>query len=411
MDIRDKIEKKELALPGEIEIKPDFNDYDNLYFPSDDADLIGLFKTSQHILNIAKNIVPVVPVLLTINNYPILYENSICLVQGLKSTGKSRTIELIQSAIISKENDGDIIRNEDYEYQLIHIDTERSQKNDFPRSIQTVKHRSGFKNTDVVLNYMPISFIEVKRERRQEVLKLLIEGYINKNPKSQTIVIIDVIQDFISDLLDVKESSLIADYLNYLINHYNVSIVCVIHENLSQIGSKNEHRKATGHLGSKLTEKASSVWQTVRDGEVFSLTCIYSRNFKPMPKDEIIKLSWDVELNGLKMIPIITDPDEKAKIEQEQQEKLNKDFQAEVVSLLKSYGGITQTAFVKEIRNKLNSNGRKLSENEVKNLILKYKGQKTPILDTYILIATTKEGSNHIKYKLELIDGRADFNE
>lgn len=406
IDVRRKIEKNEIENAGEIVIKPDFIDYDNMYFETDNIDLIKLFATSQKIVEIAKKDVPSVPTLLSINDYPILYENSLCLLQGLKSTGKSRLGELIQTAVISKLNDGDVKRNESYSYQLLHIDTERATKNDFPRSIQIVKQRAGYDNQTQPNNYVPISLIEIPRKDRKEILKILIEGYINKHPEKQTIVILDVVQDLVDDLLDVKESSIIADYLNQLINQYNVSILCVIHENLSQIGQKSKDRKATGHLGSKLTEKSSTVWQTYRENDTFTFTCIYSRNFKPMPKDDVIQLQWNNDLRGLKMIEKINDPVIKQQLEKERLETQKKELENAIVSLLSRTGKLATTAFVEQLR-KLTKDSLKLSKDEAKIKILEYAEKKLPIIETYHLTKHEPNGTA-VYFSLENIEGKFD---
>ena len=68
-------------------------------------------------------------------------------------------------------------------------------------------------------------------------------------------IILDVITDCVFNFNDTKDSMKLIDMMNQTINRYDVTFLCLIHENP---GSAD---KARGHLGTEILNKASTVVQ------------------------------------------------------------------------------------------------------------------------------------------------------
>ncbi len=68
-------------------------------------------------------------------------------------------------------------------------------------------------------------------------------------------IVLDVVTDCIEDFNRSDDSMQLTDMLNVMINRYDVTFLCVIHEN------PNGSSKARGHIGTELMNKSSTVMQ------------------------------------------------------------------------------------------------------------------------------------------------------
>jgi hypothetical protein len=188
----------------------------------------------------------------------IIYPNSITTIQGQKGAHKSRLTELICAAIMCKlmgENSISLTIEPDILFHCVYVDSERNKNDQFPYAIQRIKERAGYQKHEHPINLEAISLIDIAREERFEALTQYLESVHSRHPEKYTIVVLDVITDCIGSFNDPKESMKLIDHLNMVINKYNVSFVCVIHENPNSFGDS----KARGHLGTELINKATTV--------------------------------------------------------------------------------------------------------------------------------------------------------
>jgi hypothetical protein len=79
--------------------------------------------------------------------------------------------------------------------------------------------------------------------------------HIRKQFPMHIFIVLDVITDCVFNFNDTKDSMKLIDMMNQSINRYNVTFLCLIHENP---GSAD---KARGHLGTEILNKASTVMQ------------------------------------------------------------------------------------------------------------------------------------------------------
>jgi len=104
-------------------------------------------------------------------------------------------------------------------------------------------------------NFQNIALLEVDCANRFEALEQYI-NLIKYSYKIHIIIVLDVITECISSFNETTDSLRLIDMLNLCINKHDVTFICLMHECL---GVGNE--KARGHLGSEITNKASTIIQ------------------------------------------------------------------------------------------------------------------------------------------------------
>ena len=129
-----------------------------------------------------------------------------------------------------------------------------------------------------------ISLLEFAREERFDMLNIYLE-HIRKQFPVHLFIVLDVITDCVFNFNDTKDSMKLIDMMNQSINRYDVTFLCLIHENPGNTD------KARGHLGTEILNKASTVIQIgfEKDAEnhntdlikVAYLKCRSSRKHEP----------------------------------------------------------------------------------------------------------------------------------
>lgn len=99
-------------------------------------------------------------------NRGIIYPNTINTVQGKTGTHKSRFVELICRVLLSPINlpllgfNRTILDSKAYE--VLYVDTERNQNDQFPYALQQIAIKSGFSSINEISNFDFISLIRIK---------------------------------------------------------------------------------------------------------------------------------------------------------------------------------------------------------------------------------------------------------
>lgn len=232
--------------------------------------------------NKSKDLVSATP-LLSWNNEPLIYPNTINMIQGKAGTHKSRLAETIASALIkTDECENGLIslqRTSDEKVTVFYVDTERNLTEQFPRSIQNMLIHAGYKKEDDPEELKYMSLIPTPRIARMAILKAKL-AQLRKESSEHMVVILDVITDCITDFNNPEESMEIVDYMNEMINSENVTFIVQIHENPGW-----EHSKARGHLGTELLNKSSLVislssrgFELELESQVFTARNLKNRN-------------------------------------------------------------------------------------------------------------------------------------
>ena len=247
-----------------------------------------------------------------------IFPSTINVIQGKKGVHKSRLTETLCCTLLSRNFGANFLgfkRDFTKTYAVLYVDTERNIKEQFPYAIQKIKEKSGYGIQDQPLNFDYISLIDVARNKRFETLKEYLELTREKYKDCQLFIVMDVITDCIENFNDPKESMKLVDLLNETINNYNVTFLCVIHENPSS------GDKARGHLGTEIINKASQVMQIgfEKDGkqidtELIRLNFLHCRSTRKL---DSIYLKYSEEEKGL----VIASGEEVNEIKHQKQEK------------------------------------------------------------------------------------------
>lgn len=187
------------------------------------------------------------------NENPVIFPNTINVIQGQAGCHKSRLAENFAACLISNSKSNEALNlTSDIDLNLCYVDTERNLKDQLPFALQNIQVKAGFTIYDHPANFDYISLLEIERTFRFEALNDYI-SYVQKKSNSHVFIILDVATDCITDFNQVKDSMLLIDLMNVMINHFNVTFLCIVHEN------PGDSQKARGHFGTEVRNKASTV--------------------------------------------------------------------------------------------------------------------------------------------------------
>ena len=189
---------------------------------------------------------------------PVFFPKTINVIQGKAGVHKSRLAETICASLLKKTDcHNDLLgfkTNLLTRYAICYVDTERNLSEQLPYSLQQIQLKAGYDITEEPYGFDYISLLEFGREDRFDMLNIYLEHARKKFP-IHIFIILDVITDCIFNFNDTKDSMKLIDMMNQTINRYDVTFLCLIHENP---GSAD---KARGHLGTEILNKASTVIQ------------------------------------------------------------------------------------------------------------------------------------------------------
>jgi len=218
-----------------------------------------ILETRDYIAEIRKKEITFSEPFMWLNGDPIFYPNTINVIQGKTGVHKSRLVQDICSALLKKQNCDNILlgllANNRIKTNVLYVDTERNIKDQFPFAVRQIFLRAGHDPAIDLDNFDVISLMEIDRNDRFMALEEYI-GEIRKIYTEHIVIILDVVTDCINSFNDPKESMSFIDMMNRFINKQAVTFICLIHENPG-----NGSEKARGHLGTEITNKASTVIQ------------------------------------------------------------------------------------------------------------------------------------------------------
>ena len=197
--------------------------------------------------------------LFTWEDQPLIYPESLFMIQGQSGVFKSRFIESIIQSILSKSGEYPNPLKIKAKENLVAciLDTESSTKNRLSQAIRRIEQMSGYSGSTKVPNFYYASLKRLSREDRLDAVKVFLEYIRSKEKDKHMVVVLDVLSDIGTDFNDQKDSFKVIDYLNVLAEDQNCTIIGVIHENPSN--AKNIEMKGRGHLGTEFKNKSSLV--------------------------------------------------------------------------------------------------------------------------------------------------------
>lgn len=292
------------------ELNKDVNQYSSRPLTGHLEKLLG---TETQIREAKKSKISFAPPLVTWSDLPVIFPNTINVIQGQHGVHKSRLTEIICVSLLSGESPLGFRSNRKPPIDVIYLDTERNWKDQFAAAIQSIQKLCGIKTTEDIPNLRYSSLLDFKRSERFEALHEFLE-YIRHSSKNHIVVILDVLSDCVSDFNNAEDSLQLIDMMNSMVNNHNATFVAVIHENPNS-------QKARGHLGTELTNKASTVIQISRadnslgESDIIKISYLKCRRSKrhpdlfvkycqeqhtliPASEDEIVQTSQERQLKA-----------------------------------------------------------------------------------------------------------------
>ncbi|MBL7820577.1 MAG: AAA family ATPase [Saprospiraceae bacterium] len=235
------------------------------------------------------------------NGVPLIFPNSIVLLQGKHGSHKSRVAASFASAGLNDTGCGTIPLGLEVTKEgmhVVYIDTERNLSTQLPIAIQNIQEHACLPREIDPENFSYTSVVNVKRGNRYDAIVEFIQDIRDKvGEEKHLLIVIDVISDLVITFNDPAESLILADYCNDLINSENCTIITVLHENP---GKSNE--KARGHLGSELANKASTILQVSTVTGVPGTVKVAVQKSRNTAIPEPIYAAYDEATGGLKPI-------------------------------------------------------------------------------------------------------------
>ncbi len=231
----------------------------------------------------------------------VIYPNTINVIQGKSGVHKSRLVENICCSLLTKSPGQSFLgftANCNENFTVLYVDTERNHTDQYPFALQKIVINSGYPVDSEIPNFDFISLIEVNREERFESLKEYLNK-LRKNLNHHIVIVLDVLTDIIKNFNDPNESLKLIDLMNVMINNFNVTFIGIIHEN------PNSGDKARGHLGTEISNKATTVIQigfekdkNNANTDLIKVSYLKCRSTRRL---EDFHLMYSEELNGLEL--------------------------------------------------------------------------------------------------------------
>ena len=237
------------AYPGQKENTP----------PGSTNWLPELLDTRERLRERSAATVSFAPPLFFQDEEPVIWPRTLALIQGQTGAHKSRVAELFGTVLIAAQAPacdtvGLARHGEDGQvYTLCYVDTERTTSEQLPYALQQMRERAGYERTAHPPTFDYISLEPIPRAARLAALGQYL-AHVRTTFAGHLLIVLDVLTDCICSFNDEKESLLLVDMLNRMINSQDVTFLCVIHENPGGA-------KARGHLGTEAANKASTVLQ------------------------------------------------------------------------------------------------------------------------------------------------------
>jgi hypothetical protein len=214
-----------------------------------------LIATSEVLKEIKSKTITFQQPIISAGDTGVIYPNTITLIQGPAGAHKSRLAQGLCSLVIGKNDSSFLGYNfvHKKEITLCYLDTERNIKDQFPYALQQVQWKAGYRHGEHPANFHYSSFIKVPRMARLQALEDYVQ-HLRENTNGHLFVVLDVISDLIADFNRVDESMKCIDWMNKMINEYDISFLAIIHENPGG-------EKARGHVGTELVNKVTTAIQ------------------------------------------------------------------------------------------------------------------------------------------------------
>ncbi|MEZ4942150.1 MAG: hypothetical protein R3D58_14825 [Saprospiraceae bacterium] len=249
--------------------------------------LACMLKTAQELNDRKMQTIRFSQPLINLNGQGVIFPQTINVLQGQSGVHKSRVAGMFASLLLNRRNTAAGTLGFELEFEsdsvVCYMDTERNLNDQLPYALQCIQVNAGFDIQDQLDHFVFTSLLEFRREERISALETYL-AYLRDQFTQHIFIILDVVSDCVSDFNRTEDSMRLIDMLNVMVNRYNATFLCVIHENPNQ-------QKARGHLGTELFNKATTAIQLAAEqdsegtpSDIIRLKFIKCRNTKaPLP--------------------------------------------------------------------------------------------------------------------------------
>lgn len=216
------------------------------------------------------------------NEFDFSYKRAINVIAAQTGNLKSTLTNNIVAAFANPTNDlGFIFLDDDrIDGQIVVFDTETNE-NHLAQKWDFYTEKSD------KVDYITLK--NISTHQRLDYLNSVLR-ILTKSDKTIRAIIIDSLIDFISDFNNIEESHRLIENILNITNQYDIPIFVTFQENPARYNGA--YNKLSGHLGSKLSQKAESHYKTSVKGNMAEITCVKNRN------ETQFTLTYDLNSSG-----------------------------------------------------------------------------------------------------------------
>jgi hypothetical protein len=289
--------------------------------------------------------------LLLYKEKPVIFNNTKIVIQGKPGTHKSRfsaaLVSLLLSGNISTQLYG-FSKATNSTCNVLYIDSERNINHELPLMLKQIIKDSGVDKDALKQRLMLLPFTGVERDKRLFVLGRqisILQG--DKTIKNHLVIVLDIITDMVRDFNSVESTNLVNDVMNMASNQFDATFIIIIHEN------PGESEKARGHVGTEITNKASTIFQIAELKTMKGVYRIQMLKSRTTEKYDEVLLKFDSKTKNL---VIVTDDDIIAKAGDPDAYKLG------LALAKKMFSTIERKELIEYLENELGWKERKIEE-------------------------------------------------
>ncbi|MEZ4942591.1 MAG: hypothetical protein R3D58_17080 [Saprospiraceae bacterium] len=323
-------ELHQVDIPDPIRLSERPNEQASDNAPTNSPHLDKILETQKALKAAKSKTVIFSPPILTQNGNAFIYPFTINIIQGQNGVHKSRFAEMTCSALLKRPTcEHDLVglaADLDQSYTVVVVDSERNLKEQLPYALQNIQIKAGYSIADDPPNFDFITLLNITRAERFDALKQYL-GYVRQRFQNHIFIVLDVTTDCVLDWNRPDQSLELIDEMNQAINEFDVTFLCLIHENPGQ-------QKARGHLGTEIMNKASTAVQigfekdsAGNDTDLIRVKYLKCRNTKRL---EPFHLKYCDQFKGL----VLASADEVATLGEQRKEKA---LVADVAERLEQY--------------------------------------------------------------------------
>ncbi len=205
--------------------------------------------------------------LLEIGGVPTMPRGDIQAIKAHAKEGKTMLTSIFVSALLGSEKSTELdVRGREENLSILYFDTEQHQRNT-KRIMLRINAMRGVAKDTVIDGLKTYSIRELNQQHRIYFILNKIKTY------RPDVVIIDGIRDLVRSINDEAECNEMIQLLANIAVNENIAILCVLHKNKNRLDDTMR-----GHLGAELENKASSVWEVSRNGNIVTVDETHARN-------------------------------------------------------------------------------------------------------------------------------------